>query len=223
MSGVVKLEYFNIGGVAEKVRLALALSGTKFEDVRLDQAAWAVRKPSTRYGQLPVLTLANGEEVYQSDAMLRWAGAQGDGSLYPSDPQMRLRIDEAIGLCGDLDRAWRPCLYLNFRPDKFGHAGISDENKAQVVKQLREAFVQEELPLYAGYFSALIEKSGGPFLCGSQLTICDLQAYTQLSYFTKGVADHVPADCLSKFPTITAYLAAVENHPGVKAYYESKA
>lgn len=31
-------------------------------------------------------------------------------------------------------------------------------------------------------------------------TIADLQILAQLRYFTKGVADHVPADCLKPFP-----------------------
>lgn len=29
----------------------------------------------------------------------------------------------------------------------------------------------------------------------------------QLLYFTKGVADHVPKDCLDKYPQVMAYLA----------------
>lgn len=219
----IKLEYFNIVGVAEKVRLALVLSGTPFEDVRLSQQDWAARKPTARYGQVPILTLPSGDEIYQSDAMLRWAGAQGDGALYPSDPATRLLIDEIIGVCGDMDRNWRPCIYLGMRPEKYGHAGVDAESKGAIVKTLREAFVTEDLPLFAGYFSGFIERSGGPFLAGSTITIADLQAYNQLAYFTKGIADHIPADCLTKFPAICSYLDHVQNYPPIKAYYASKA
>lgn len=224
MTSKIKLEYFPIAGVAEKVRLAFALSNTPFDDVRIDpRTEWPARKATAKYGQLPILTLPNGEEVYQSEAMLRWAGSLGDGSLYPTDLMARLKIDEIIALCGDLDRAWRPCMYIARYPEKFGHAGIEDSAKDAMIKTLREKFLAEDFPQFAGYFTDLLEKSGGPFLIGQTITIADLQAWNQLVYFTKGIADHIPKDCFAQYPVVAAYLESVQNHPGVKAYYESKA
>lgn len=129
-----------------KVRLALAVSGVPFEDVRIPFADWPARKatarlgrlstlcwltnyfwfwnsPSSyfrqrnlflfcslrdlptqissfkclrrgRYGQLPCLTLSDGTQVWQSDAMLRWAGSQDPSNkLYPASPAMhRLKV-----------------------------------------------------------------------------------------------------------------------------------
>jgi glutathione S-transferase len=219
----VKLEYFNIVGVAEKVRLALFISGTPFEDVRLDQAQWTERKKSAKFGQLPILTLPSGEEICQSDAMLRWAGSQGDSALYPPNAERRLKIDEMLGLCGDMDRAWRPCVYLSMRPEKYGYPKDLDASqKGAIIKALREAFLAEDLPLFASYFSAAISSSGGPFLTGSSLTIADLQCWASLSYFTKGIADHVPTDCFAAFPVVMEYLSLVAAHPQVLAYYASK-
>ena len=37
----IKLTYFDIAGAAEKVRLALVVSGTEFEDNRIQREAWA--------------------------------------------------------------------------------------------------------------------------------------------------------------------------------------
>lgn len=216
----IKLEYFDIFGVGEKVRLALALNGAKWEDVRLTRNQWKERKPTARYGQLPMMTLCDGREIYQSDAMLRYAGAMGNGSLYPTDPEKRLEIDEAIGLLSDLTRSWRPCLAVGFTPQNFGHPDdLTDESKSAILKKMRETWIAIELPKYMGYVQGLIERSGGPFLCGSNLCIADLQAAHQIKYFTLGYADHVSKDCLNQFPVIESYITAVLEEPTVAAYY----
>lgn len=66
-----KLTYFDIQGVAEKVRLAFVLNGIPFEDDRIKGAQWQEMKPNTKYGQLPELTINGGEPIGQSGAMLR--------------------------------------------------------------------------------------------------------------------------------------------------------
>eukprot|EP00965_Chrysotila_dentata_P256846 6212688-Pleurochrysis_carterae.AAC.1 len=88
-----------------EVRLALLLSGTKFEDKRITFGEWPELKKTIKSGQLPLLTI-DGMEVSQSAAMLRWAGSLGDGSLYPADPMQRLKVDEMVGVQEDLQRAW---------------------------------------------------------------------------------------------------------------------
>lgn len=67
-----KLTYFDIQGVAEKVRLAFVLSGTPFEDERVSFAQWGEMKSCTKFGQLPLLSIDGGEHVAQSGAMLRY-------------------------------------------------------------------------------------------------------------------------------------------------------
>lgn len=216
----IKFEYFGIFGVGEKVRLALAINGTKWEDVRLTREQWKERKATARYGQLPMMTLCDGREIYQSDAMLRYAGAMGNGSLYPADPEYRLKIDEALGLLSDLTRSWRPCLAVGFNPQNFGHPDdLTDESKGAMLKKMRETWVDSELPKYMGYVKAMLERNGGTFLCGKNLSIADLQAAHQINYFTLGYADHVSKDCLDVFPVIQSYIKAVLDEPRVAAYY----
>ena len=221
--GRTKLEYFDIKGVGEKVRLAFALNGIEFDDVRVGRKAWPDRKASARYGQLPIMTLPDGTEVYQSDAMLRYVGAMGDGSLYPQDAERRLEIDSALGVLGDLSRSWRPCLSVGFSPQNHGHAADLDPDaKKAILKRIREAWLAKELPKYMGFLSDLIERSGGPFLCGSVLTIADLQALSQLGYYSRGVADFVPRTALDAYPKIKSYIASVKAEPRVARYYASK-
>eukprot|EP00667_Euglena_gracilis_P031832 EG_transcript_47031 len=113
----ITLTYFPIEGVAEKVRLAFVLGGIPFEDKHVDMADWPKLKPTTKFGQLPVMVV-DGREVYQSEAMLRYA-AQLCPSLYPAEKA--LAIDEAIGLANDLLRAWAAPFAIGRKPAALGY------------------------------------------------------------------------------------------------------
>ena len=214
-----KLTYFGIHGAGEKVRLALVATGTPFEDDRVAFDTWMERKKTCKYGQLPILSI-DGEEYYQSDAMLRYIGAYcGSGKLYPTDdPALTFAIDEAFGLCEDFDRAWNPCVYIAMRPAAYGYGDdFTGDKKTEVVKSLREKFVENELPRFMGYFSARLEKS--VFLVGDSLTIADLRLLPRLLYFAKGKADHVSSDVLKPYPLVTAYMERVMSIPSIAAWY----
>ena len=55
------------------------------------------------------------------------------------------------------------------------------------------------------------------------MTIADLSAFQQIGYFGKGIADHVPKDCLDSFEGVKAWMERVKSHPKVAAYKASKA
>jgi glutathione S-transferase len=182
--GTLKLEYFPIEGVAEPVRVALACASIPFDDVRVPPTEWnSVKKPTTKHGVLPEMTLPNGEVVTDSMAMLRLVGeADEEGKLYPSDVVNRLKIEQVLGLVGDLTRAWSPSLYLGMRPGRFGYpADWAGEEKENTVKNVREAFMKDEFPRFMGYFEELVKENGDGFLTGADLTIADLSAYQQVS------------------------------------------
>ncbi|KAL3826285.1 hypothetical protein ACHAXA_004603 [Cyclostephanos tholiformis] len=224
-SPLPKLLYFGIEGVAEQVRIALHVAGVPFDDATFPFSEWSELKPKTRYGQVPELTLPDGTVITDSQAMLRLAGeADVDGILYPAnDVVKRVKIEMALGLVGDLARAWRPCIYVGMRPEKFGYPPRSEWTDADdVIKKLRENFLVEDMPRYMGYFADMIRGSGGTYLTGEDMTIADISAYQQLSYFRKGIADHIPKDCLEPYVEVTAWLARMEGHPKFAAYKASK-
>ena len=71
----IKLTYFNLRARAEPARLVLAYAGAKYDDVRLpapwdNPKPWAALKPTTPYGQCPLLQW-DGEEIAQSMAITR--------------------------------------------------------------------------------------------------------------------------------------------------------
>eukprot|EP00578_Thalassiosira_sp_NH16_P002936 CAMPEP_0181138002 /NCGR_PEP_ID=MMETSP1071-20121207/34009_1 /TAXON_ID=35127 /ORGANISM="Thalassiosira sp., Strain NH16" /LENGTH=240 /DNA_ID=CAMNT_0023224799 /DNA_START=77 /DNA_END=799 /DNA_ORIENTATION=- len=221
----LKLEYFAIEGVAEQVRIALAIANVPFDDIAVPFGEWQTKKPTTKYGQLPELTLPNGTIITESMAMFRLAGeADPEGKLYPSDIAKRLKVEEVLGLVSDVGRAWRPAIYIGMRPQVFGHPpkGEWAESDA-VIKKVRSTFIKEELPRFMGYFADLIKENGGKFLTGDDLTIADIAAYQQITYFSRGIADYVPKDCLEPYPEVLAYLGRVVGHSKVAAYKASKA
>ncbi|CAK0880835.1 unnamed protein product, partial [Prorocentrum cordatum] len=110
----LKLTYFNIEGVVEKVRLALVLGGIEFEDERVSFDKWQEMKPTTKYGQLPLMQIGDAEPLAQSGAMLRWCGRLA--RLYP--PSMALKIEEAIGLEEDIGKLVQPSLYVGMKPQE---------------------------------------------------------------------------------------------------------
>jgi len=224
MAPKIKLTYFNIEAAAEKVRLALVMTGTEFEDNRLSFEEWQPLKPSTPYGQLPIMEIT-GEDgttqtVAQSDAMMRWVCRKFDATntLLPTDPDELMKVEEVIGLFGDFSRAWQPNLYIGMRHMMYGYPEEWPE-KAAKVQEMRTNFLATEMPKYMEFFKAKLEKTGA-FLCGDKPTMADLMCLAQMRYFTKGVADHVPGDCLAPYPVITAWMDRMHAVPQIKAWYK---
>lgn len=217
----IKLTYFDIQGAAEKVRLALVLGGITFSDVRVPFDQWGAMKPTTPYGQLPLMSIDGGEPMAQSEAMLRYAGqlATANGvALYPADKVFA--IEEARGLVSDLEREWRVPVGIGFQdPALFGHASEisgTPEHKA-IIQAVREKFVAEELPKYMGFLSKRLKDDD--YLCGDSPTIADCALIPVLSRLCSGGVDHVPKDCLDPYPEVVQYLARFMEIPAVAAWY----
>ena len=69
-----KLTYFAIRGRGEPIRLLLVEAGQEFTDERVQFADWPALKPSTPFGQLPVLEVQHegrGFKIAQSITIRR--------------------------------------------------------------------------------------------------------------------------------------------------------
>ena len=224
--GIV-LKYFPIMGAAERVRLALWLGEIEFEDVRVPPVNWAELKGQTPFGQLPVMSIDEGPYIAQSNAMLQYIGTLAP-QLCPAE--QFLKVQEAIGLVDDFERAFRPCIGIALEPEKLGY-GITPATSllvkdspelSETIKALREAFLLNELPKYCGFFSGMIENSEGPFLCGAEPTLADCCLAPALERYTLGYIDHVPKEALDAYPAMKLYLEAFKALPQVGAYEQSK-
>jgi glutathione S-transferase len=224
--GIV-LKYFPIMGAAERVRLALWLGEIEFEDVRIPPVDWPELKGQTPFGQLPIMSIEGGAYIAQSNAMLQYIGTLAP-KLCPAD--QFLKVQEAIGLVDDFERAFRPCVGLALEPEKYGY-GITPATVSftkgssellETIKALRETFLVNEMPKYCGFFSDLIESSGGPFLCGAEPTLADCCLAPVLERYTLGYIDHVPMESLDAYSTMKLYLEFFKALPQVVAYEQSK-
>jgi len=217
----IKLVYFDIEAAAEKVRLALTLSGADFEDVRVKFADWPAMKANMPYGQLPVLYIDDAPAKTQSGAMLRWVSTLNPSkSLYPSDKIYD--VEEAIGLIDDMQRSFMPCLYLSMRPSAYGYPedfSKTDQGKEKI-SSMRKSFIEQELPKYLNYISDMIDRNGGKWLvAGENPTLADCNAVPFLRSFTKGHVDYIETNCLDVNPKVVEYVKRFCALPEIKGRY----
>jgi len=214
----IKLTYFGIEGAAEKVRLALHLGKVEFEDERIDRQAWGTLKPTTKFGQLPLMSIDDGEPLAQSGAMLRYAGKLG--GLYPTHPAVVQKIEEVIGLQEDVARAMAPALYMGMRPHVYGYdENMPEAERKTIQAKLRAALVKDDLPRMFGYFEAMLEKNGTGFFVGKKPTIADCQVIPMLRTIKKGVQDGIPTTLFEDMPNLKKFYETFHEIPEVKAYY----
>ena len=220
----IVLTYFDIKGVAEKVRLALAIGNVPFEDKRIQFSQWPELKPTTPFEQLPVME-AGDQVIAQSNAMLMLAARWGGGTLYPTDdPILCARIDEMLGLFEDMRSTFSVGQRFPMRDFhvKYGHSDkMTDDERKAITKRLRETWVSTSLPTYMQYFVGSIKKSGGPFLCGP-LSIADLTLLPWLEFVSSGGVDFVESNCFDGYPEILEYMERVRAVPAIAKYYADR-
>jgi glutathione S-transferase len=216
----IKLTYFDIEGVVEKVRLALVLGGIEFEDDRIAFDKWPEIKPTTKNGQLPMMQIGDSEPFAQSGAMLRYAGRLA--RLYP--PSTLLKIEEAIGLEEDMGKTISPSMYIGMRPHVYGHPEDMDkEKKSEIQLALRKKVFSEEGDMTKFLKSAEAFLGDNPFLTGKNPTIADCQMIPRLTHLKSGILDGVPKTVLDAYPKLSAYYDRFMAIPNVKAWYEKRA
>jgi glutathione S-transferase len=195
------LTYFAFDGSRGlECRLALAVAGIPFEDVRLTREQWTALKPSTPFGGLPVLDV-DGRTLAHSNAILGWVGRTH--GLYPTDPWVAAEHDAILQSVEDLRQKL---------PDVRGL-------DADAAKAAREAFAQGWLTQWANTVSSRV---AGPFLEGEQLSAADLKLFVILRSIGSGTYDHIPASWLDAWPKLRALQAAVEAQPAVHAWLQPK-
>ena len=228
----LKLEYFDIQGPAEKIRLALSIGKVPFEDRRIKFDEWQQLKATMPFGKVPVLTI-DGEDtrVTQSDALLRYAGrlANANGvELYPQGGMAQLRTDEMVSFVDEMANSWAPRLYVGMSPKNFGYPeddswkGSEEHKKATELARTR--WINDDFPVYLGHIKKQLAKNGGKFLCGDQVTIADCYLVPMLNRLASGGIDYVEKECVAKHggDEITAYVDRFMGIEEVKKWYAPK-
>lgn len=197
----VSLTYFNFDGSRGlECRLALAVAGVPFEDIRLDRPQWAALKPTVPFGGLPILR--QGDRVLaQSNAILVYVGRTH--GLHPADPWLAAEHEALMQSVEDLRNK------MPARPD------MGDEEK----RAARQEFAAGWLKTWADTVSARIT---GPFLEGDTIHVADLKLAVILRSFLSGAYDHLPPSTFDAWPKLLALVAAVNAHPAVQQFIGPK-
>jgi len=196
----LRLIYFNFGGRAEAIRLALFVGEVEFEDVRITEEEFRQRKAEGKYpfGSVPVLEV-DGVVYAQSVGILRFVGRLG--GLYPEEPLAGLAIDQIVGGVEDMIVATVPYLF-------------APETDKPLMKEKLE---KDVYPRFFSAFEKLLHADGEGFFYGKHLTIADLAVYPVLQWITTSIVDK---ESLDPYPLLKALFATIEGHEKVKDYYE---
>jgi len=155
-----KLQYFNLRGRGEFIRLIFHYKGVDFEDEQIPFEQWPKYKPEIPMGIVPTL--------YVDDKWMCQTGAIGHylGSTLGLDGDSTWQSARCVMLAGFIEDLWYklyPTIFANFGPDK-----DVAKAKAEFAK-----FAKESWPVHAGNMTKVLKDNGGVFLVGSGTTWVD--------------------------------------------------
>jgi glutathione S-transferase len=199
------LTYFDIPtSRGEECRLALHLAGVPFTDERLKTADWQARKAEAPFGALPMFKVEGHPTLAQSNTILRLIGHQHD--LLPTELWESARHEAIMDSVEDMRHKMGPI------------SRIKDEAQKRAA---REEAARDYLPGWARHIEGQI--GAGPFVGGAKISVADLKLFVTLGAYLKGVIDHVPPTVFDGSPKLLALYKAVQQHPGVVAWYAKHA
>lgn len=157
------LTYFDGRGRAEVMRYLFVLSQTPYEDVRVSFADWAALKPSTPFGQLPLLRLG-GETYCQSGAIMRFLARRF--GFYGDTNEDGLKIDQIWGVVTDI-------VDQNIALS----AAVARRDDAGDAERRRKEFFDAEVPKLVAFLEAQLRDGDGDWLVGCRVSLADAIVY----------------------------------------------
>ena len=125
--------------------------------------------------------------------------------LYPEDPVQALFCDEVMDT-------------LNELMSKAPKSKDADE-----LKKLREEFQATVMTTTGTFIENIIQTNGkGKSVCDVP-SVADLAVMGTVDSIASGNWDHIDKNFFDAYPGIKECYKTIKDHPGVKAYYESKA
>ncbi|KAJ8041291.1 S-crystallin SL11 [Holothuria leucospilota] len=197
-----KLIYFNARGRAEGIRIAFAVAGQEFEDVRLSREEWPKYKEERGLNQVPALEV-DGKLYPQSSAIARFVCREL--GLYGSNNLEALQIDV---VCEHLRDLGEKVIRFYFEKDE------------KVKEALQKEFFETFAPKILGQLEKiLIENNGGDgFMVGDKLSMADIGIFSSI---TDGI-ERFKSGILADYPKLTGLVSRVQEIPNLKNYLETR-
>jgi len=210
----MKLMYFGIPALGEPLRMLLEMGGFKWEDQRVNFKDWnGGLKATTKYGQMPVLTLDDNKGVIaQSKTIARFLAKQVkvDGKpLYPEDPVEAAKVDELLDFYSDIHGK----IVKTF--------SIKDQKEKEAARQSLLSPGGEMASMMA-----IVEKNcEGDYVIGNSMTLADIWVAWYFAFLASGFWDGLTGrtDMISKpYPKLSAVMTKVLSIEKLKAYYSKQ-
>lgn len=193
-----KLTYFPVKALAEPVRFLFSYGGIEFEDVRFNRDDWPKIKPTTPFGQVPMLEI-DGKKINQSTAIARYVAKQV--GLAGKNDLEALEIDAIVDTIHDI-RAKLAAFHYEENPD---------------VKASKLAVANKELPFVLERLDAQVKNNGGYFVGGAvswaDFTFVALLDYLNFMY---------KSDLIEKYDNLKALKKKVLEIPAIKSWVEKR-
>jgi len=199
MPGKYKLTYFNGRGLAEVSRLLLAQAGVAYDDVRIEKENWPALKPTTPFGQVPLLEV-DGKVISQSRAIARFI-AREHGLAGKNNVEAALAdgIVDAVYDLFNLLSAWRQ---------------EQDPAKKDAIKS---KFLNETLPPALANLTKILKSNGGKYFVGSDLTWADVA----VAHYLGGLTLVEPTG-LDKAPELKEHSERILSLPKIKEWINKR-
>uniref|UniRef100_A0A8R1Z3Q3 glutathione transferase n=1 Tax=Pristionchus pacificus TaxID=54126 RepID=A0A8R1Z3Q3_PRIPA len=198
-----KLTYFDGRARIEVARQILYLADIPFEDVRVSFADWPVLKPTTPFGELPVLEV-DGKPIPIMYAIYRYLAKEfGFAGQSPFETAW---VDAVADQHADYFREMYPFLAVIW--------GFSNEDRDTIIKEVGEPARDKYFPL----LEKIVKDNGlnGHFVGGS-LTWVDLL----IAEHVGSVHQHLPG-FFSDYHNVVETVKKVNSTPRLKEWIEKR-
>ncbi|CAI2330558.1 unnamed protein product [Caenorhabditis sp. 36 PRJEB53466] len=199
-----KLYYFQGRGLGDVSRQLFALSGTPFEDIRVEQSEWQAGdwKSKMPFGQMPVLELPSGRKIPQSLAVARFLAKKFG---YAG------KTDEEAALADALADQFKD-FYAEIRPYYYGRLGLVaadvEAAKTNCLIPARDKF----LPILVKF----LKESNSGFLLSGGLTYADLIISDNMRTLLGWWPEY-----LQPYPEVQAWFKKIDSIPEIKKHLAS--
>jgi len=206
----------SIQGRGEYVRLALEEAGAGYVDVARQRGTAAMMRMMEKGSGTPPFAppfLKAGKLVIgQTANILLYLGARH--ALAPTTEagrlwlhQLQLTITDFVSEVHDTHHPLGPSLYY--------------EDQKTEAKKRTEAFWDERVPKYLGYFERLLEVSSGHYVTGRKLTYVDLSLFQLVEGLRYAFPKRMKA-FERKIPKLIELRDRIAARPNIKAYLASE-